>query len=103
MSKCAHRFRLFSNTVSLRSKGPSALMLWPGLTQVTHMKPALCSVQQQHTLVSYGLLSTLLSLSLSSLLSVTRGGFLEYIFGLLNSWYSVSQLLLALAQRAANW
>ncbi|VUZ44861.1 unnamed protein product [Hymenolepis diminuta] len=64
MCKRVPRFPLYSITASLRIKGTSALMLWPGLTQVTHMKPALCSVQQQHTLVSYGLLSTLLSLSL---------------------------------------
>ncbi|VUZ40372.1 unnamed protein product, partial [Hymenolepis diminuta] len=42
-------------------------------------------------------LSTLLSLS------VTRCDFLEYAFGLLNSWCSVSQLLLALTQTATNW
>ncbi|VUZ54704.1 unnamed protein product, partial [Hymenolepis diminuta] len=36
-------------------------------------------------------------------LSVTRCDFLEYIFGLLNSWCSASQLLLALTQTATNW
>ncbi|VUZ51382.1 unnamed protein product, partial [Hymenolepis diminuta] len=44
-----------------------------------------------------------LPLSLSPPLSVTHWGFLEYIFGLLNSWCSVSQLLLALTQTATNW
>ncbi|VUZ56468.1 unnamed protein product, partial [Hymenolepis diminuta] len=32
-----------------------------------------------------------------------RRGSLEYIFGLINSWYSASQLLLALTQTATNW
>ncbi|KAM3175338.1 hypothetical protein ACTXT7_008733 [Hymenolepis weldensis] len=32
-----------------------------------------------------------------------RCGFLDYIFGLINSWYSAPQLLLALTQTAANW
>ncbi|VUZ49560.1 unnamed protein product, partial [Hymenolepis diminuta] len=32
----------------------------------------------------------------------TRCGFLEYIFGLINSWCSVLQLLLALTQTATN-
>ncbi|VUZ43524.1 unnamed protein product, partial [Hymenolepis diminuta] len=36
-------------------------------------------------------------------LSVTRCGFLEYIFGQLNSCCSTSQLLLALTQTATNW
>ncbi|VUZ49315.1 unnamed protein product, partial [Hymenolepis diminuta] len=58
---------------------------------------------------SYGFLRFLLisSLpqrdSLSPPLSVTRCGFLEYIFGLLNSRCSVSQFLLALTQTATNW
>ncbi|VUZ46081.1 unnamed protein product, partial [Hymenolepis diminuta] len=38
-----------------------------------------------------------LSLSLSSIRINTRCGFLEYIFGLINSWSSASQLLLAQA------
>ncbi|VUZ50383.1 unnamed protein product, partial [Hymenolepis diminuta] len=46
-------------------------------------------------------LRTLLFLFLS--LSVTHSGFLEYVFGLFNSWCSASQLLLALTQTATNW
>ncbi|VUZ47030.1 unnamed protein product [Hymenolepis diminuta] len=38
MSKRVHRFPLFSITASLHLKGTSALMLWRGLTQVTHIK-----------------------------------------------------------------
>ncbi|VUZ43908.1 unnamed protein product, partial [Hymenolepis diminuta] len=47
-------------------------------------------------------LSTLPSLSLSHLFQ-TRCGFLEYIFGLINSGRSALQLLLALTQTATNW
>ncbi|VUZ40150.1 unnamed protein product [Hymenolepis diminuta] len=36
MSERVHRFPLFSITASLRIKGTSTLMLWRGLTQVTH-------------------------------------------------------------------
>ncbi|VUZ46233.1 unnamed protein product [Hymenolepis diminuta] len=38
MSKRVHRFPLFSITASLHIKSTSALMLWRGLTQVTHIK-----------------------------------------------------------------
>ncbi|VUZ48137.1 unnamed protein product [Hymenolepis diminuta] len=38
MSKRVHRFPLFSIAASLHIKGTSALMLWRGLTQVTHMQ-----------------------------------------------------------------
>ncbi|VUZ39926.1 unnamed protein product [Hymenolepis diminuta] len=66
----------------------------------------------QVTPVSYRLLRFLLISSLlqHAPLSIplyysfqTRCGFLEYIFGLLNSWCSASQLLLALTQTATNW
>ncbi|VUZ45372.1 unnamed protein product [Hymenolepis diminuta] len=42
-------------------------------------------------------------LPLSLPLSVTHCGFLEYIFGLLNSWCSASQLSLAFTQTATKW
>ncbi|VUZ52647.1 unnamed protein product [Hymenolepis diminuta] len=71
-------------------------MLWRGLTQVTHIK-LLLFFQTTHTGQSR------CSLSLSLPLSVTCCGFLEYMFGLLNSWCSASQLLLALTQTATNW
>ncbi|VUZ39317.1 unnamed protein product, partial [Hymenolepis diminuta] len=44
---------------------------------------------------------------LSTFLSITwiktRCDFLEYIFGLINSWCSASQLPLALTLTATNW
>ncbi|VUZ56154.1 unnamed protein product [Hymenolepis diminuta] len=73
-------------------------MFWRGLFQVTHIKLTLLSRQQQRTLVSDGLLRC----SLSPPLSVTCCVYLEYIFDLLNSWCSASQLLLALTQTATN-
>ncbi|VUZ55453.1 unnamed protein product [Hymenolepis diminuta] len=69
---------------------------------------------QQRTLVSYWFLRFLLislpqlapPLSLSLSLSLTRFnsryGFLEYIFGLINSSCSAPRLLLALTQTASN-
>ncbi|VUZ45934.1 unnamed protein product [Hymenolepis diminuta] len=72
-------------------------MLWSGLTQMTHIKLAFYS-RQEHKLVNAGSYT-----SSRCSLSVTRCGFLEYIFGLLNSWCSASQLLLALTQTATNW
>ncbi|VUZ54260.1 unnamed protein product [Hymenolepis diminuta] len=60
--------------------------------------------------VSYRLLRFLLtSLFLSTFpsLSLTRlnprCGFLEYIFGLINSWCSAPELFLALTQTATDW
>ncbi|VUZ52302.1 unnamed protein product [Hymenolepis diminuta] len=105
MSKRVHRFPLFSITASLHIKGTSVLMLWRGLTQLP-----LFFQTTTHT-GQCGLLHVLFisslpqhaALSLSLPLSVTHCGFLEYIFGLLNSWCSVSQLLLALTQTATNW
>ncbi|VUZ42491.1 unnamed protein product [Hymenolepis diminuta] len=47
-------------------------------------------------------LSMLPSLSLSHTFQ-TRCGFLEYIFGLIKSWYSALQLFLALTQTTTNW
>ncbi|VUZ52702.1 unnamed protein product [Hymenolepis diminuta] len=94
MSKRVHRFPLFSITVSLRIKNTSALMLWRGLTQTTHTGQC-------------GLLHVLFISSLPQHAalppSVTHCGFLEYMFGLLNSWCSASQLLLAPTQTAMNW
>ncbi|VUZ43871.1 unnamed protein product [Hymenolepis diminuta] len=46
-------------------------------------------------------LSLSLSLSLCYFFQ-TRCDFLEYIFGLINSWCSISQWLLALTQTATN-
>ncbi|VUZ44375.1 unnamed protein product [Hymenolepis diminuta] len=66
------------------------------LTQVTHIKLTLLSRQRNACQLRAPTL-------LSPPLSVTRCGFLEYIFGLLNSWCSASQLLLALTQTATNW
>ncbi|VUZ38830.1 unnamed protein product, partial [Hymenolepis diminuta] len=43
------------------------------------------------------------ALPLSPPLSVTHCGSLEYIFSLLNSWCSASQVFLALTQTATNW
>ncbi|VUZ43225.1 unnamed protein product [Hymenolepis diminuta] len=107
MSKRVHRFPLFSITASLHIKGTSALMLWCDLTQVTHIKLPLF-FQTAHT-GQCGLLQVLFISSLpthtalSPPLSVTHCGFLEYMFGILNSWCSASQLLLALTQTATNW
>ncbi|VUZ54147.1 unnamed protein product [Hymenolepis diminuta] len=79
MSKRVHRFPLSSITASFHIKCTSALMLWCGLTQVTHIKLALFS-RQQHTLVSADSYtscssplfpSTLLSLFLSLSLSLS--------------------------------
>ncbi|VUZ49971.1 unnamed protein product [Hymenolepis diminuta] len=98
MSNRVHRFPLFSITASLHIKSTSTLLLWRGLTQTTPTGQC-------------GLLHVLFISSLpqhaapplSLPLSVTHCGFLEYIFGLLNSWCSASQLLLALTQTATNW
>ncbi|VUZ54807.1 unnamed protein product [Hymenolepis diminuta] len=83
-----------------------------GPTQVTHIKLPLFSGHKTTHAGQCGLLYGLfisslpqyaaLSLSLCYLFQ-TRCGFLEYIFGLLNSWCSASQLLLALTQTATNW
>ncbi|VUZ49896.1 unnamed protein product [Hymenolepis diminuta] len=109
MSKRVHRFPLFSITASLHIKGTSALMLWSGLTQVTHIK-LLLFLQTTHTgqcglphVLFISSLSQHAALPLSLPLSVTHCGFLEYMFGLLNSWCSASQLSLALTQTATNW
>ncbi|VUZ51794.1 unnamed protein product [Hymenolepis diminuta] len=109
MSKRVHRFPLFSITASLHIKSTSALMIWRGLSQVTHIK-LLLFFQTKHA-GQCGLLHVLFisslpqhaALSLSLPLSVTHYGFLECIFGLLNSWCSASQLLSALTQTATNW
>ncbi|VUZ50940.1 unnamed protein product [Hymenolepis diminuta] len=84
-------------------------MLWRGLSQVTHITLPLF-FQTTHTgqcgPLHIPFISSLpqhAALPLSLPLSVTHCGFLEYMFGLLNSWCSVSQLLLALAQIAKNW
>ncbi|VUZ39625.1 unnamed protein product [Hymenolepis diminuta] len=85
MSKRVHQFPLFSTTASLHVKGTSALMLWRGLTQVTHIK-LLLFFQTTHT-GQCGLLHVLFisslpqhaTLPLSLPLSVTHCGFLEYI------------------------
>ncbi|VUZ54633.1 unnamed protein product [Hymenolepis diminuta] len=70
-------------------------MLWRGLTQVTHIKLPLF-FQTAHTdqggLLHYAALPLCYSLWLPRI-----------HFGLLNSWCSASQLLLALTQRATNW
>ncbi|VUZ42494.1 unnamed protein product [Hymenolepis diminuta] len=88
MSKRVHRFPLFSITASLHIKGTSALMLWCGLTQVTHIKLPLF-FQTTH-IGQCGLLHVLFISSFPQHaalpLSVTHCGFLEYMFGLLNSW-----------------
>ncbi|VUZ51522.1 unnamed protein product [Hymenolepis diminuta] len=63
MSKRVHPFPLFPITASLHMKGASALKLWHGLTQVTHIKLPLFSKRGQRTLLS-------LFLSLSLLLIV---------------------------------
>ncbi|VUZ47558.1 unnamed protein product [Hymenolepis diminuta] len=94
MSKRVHRFPLLSITASLHIKVTSALMLWRSLIQTTHtgqcglLHVLFISFLPQHAALP---------------LSVTRCGFLEYMFGLLNSWCSASQLLLALTQTATNW
>ncbi|VUZ50847.1 unnamed protein product [Hymenolepis diminuta] len=101
MSKCVHRFPLFSLTALLHTKGTSALVLSCGLTQ----NNARWSDTDSYTSCSSPLfLCTLLSLYVSLCYSFqTLCGFLEYIFGLYNSWCSASQLLLALTQTATNW
>ncbi|VUZ48366.1 unnamed protein product [Hymenolepis diminuta] len=87
-------------------------MLWRGLTQVTHIKLPLLSTQEQRTLASYRLFRFLFISSLPQRsplfislchLNQMHCGFLEYIFGLLNSWCSASKLFLALTQTATNW
>ncbi|VUZ40371.1 unnamed protein product [Hymenolepis diminuta] len=111
MSRSVHQFSPLSITASLHIKGTSALKLWRGLTQVTHIKLPLFFQTQQHTLVSYGLRQILFISSLPQHASLslplcysfqTRSDLLEYIFGQLNSWCSVSQLLLALTQTATK-
>ncbi|VUZ47490.1 unnamed protein product [Hymenolepis diminuta] len=98
MSKRVHRFPLFSITASPHIKGTSALRLWRGLTQNnTHWSCGLLHVLFISSLPQHA------ALPLSLPLSVTRCGFLEYMFGLLNSWCSASQLLLALTQTPTNW
>ncbi|VUZ45641.1 unnamed protein product [Hymenolepis diminuta] len=67
MSKRVHLFPLFSITPSLHIKGTSALMLWRGLTQVTHIKLSLFSRQGHACRLRAPML---LSLSLSLLLVV---------------------------------
>ncbi|VUZ56553.1 unnamed protein product [Hymenolepis diminuta] len=99
MSKRVHRFPLFSITASFHIEGTSALMLWRGLTQI------MTAHAGQHGLLHVLFISSLpqhAALPLSLPLSVTHCGFLEYMFGLLNSWCSASQLLLALTQTATN-
>ncbi|VUZ43556.1 unnamed protein product [Hymenolepis diminuta] len=84
-------------------------MLGRSLTQVTHIKLPLFF--QTTRTGQCGLLHVLFisslpqhaALPLSLPLSVTHCGFLEYIFGLLNSWCSASQLLLAVTQTATKW
>ncbi|VUZ41591.1 unnamed protein product [Hymenolepis diminuta] len=98
MSKRVHPFPLNSVAASLHIKGTSALKLWRGLTQTTHTgQSGLLHVLFIPSLPQHA------ALPLSLPLSVTHWGFLEYIFGLLNSWCSASQLLLALTQTATNW
>ncbi|VUZ54002.1 unnamed protein product [Hymenolepis diminuta] len=99
-----------SITVSLHIKGTSGLMLWCGLTQVTHKATLVFQTKTTHTgqcgLLHFLFISSLPQhavLPLSLPLSVTHCGFLEYMFGLLNSWCSASRLLLALTQTATNW
>ncbi|VUZ40159.1 unnamed protein product [Hymenolepis diminuta] len=72
-------------------------MLWRGLTQVTHKATLVFQTITTHACQLWA------SKPLSLPLSVTRCGFLEYIFGLLNSWCSTSQLSLTLTQTAMNW
>ncbi|VUZ51392.1 unnamed protein product [Hymenolepis diminuta] len=72
---------------------------------------SLFSTQEQLTVISYGFYASCssplpqhappLSLSLRHSFQ-TRCGFLEYIFGLINSWCSASQLLLVLTQTATT-
>ncbi|VUZ52504.1 unnamed protein product [Hymenolepis diminuta] len=76
------------------------------LIQVTHIKLSLFSTQEQR-IGSYASCSSLLFLSTLPLpflihSSQTRCGFLEYIFGLINSWCSASQLSSTLTQTATN-
>ncbi|VUZ39690.1 unnamed protein product [Hymenolepis diminuta] len=81
------------------------------LTQVTHVKLAFLPTPTRpvHLLSSSARCTLPLSLLLPPLSPSlcysfqARSGFLEYIFGLLNSWYSASQLLLAPTQTATNW
>ncbi|VUZ51577.1 unnamed protein product [Hymenolepis diminuta] len=80
-------------------------MLWRGLTEVIHIK--LSTHTKQRTLDSYMSCSSPLFLSMLPSLPPsysfqTHCGFLEYVFGLLNSWRSASQFLLALTQTATN-
>ncbi|VUZ40435.1 unnamed protein product [Hymenolepis diminuta] len=106
MSRRVHRVVLFSVTVSLHIKGTSAVMLWRGLSLVIHIKLPLFSKQHQRTSVSYGLRHILFISSLPQHaalpLSVTCGS-LDCIFGLINSWCSAPQFLLAITQTATNW
>ncbi|VUZ49199.1 unnamed protein product [Hymenolepis diminuta] len=81
------------------------------LIRVTHIKPSLFSTQEQCTHVScrplrFMFIASLpqhFPLSLSLCHSFQTRCFLEYIFGLINSWCSALQLVLAIAQTAINW
>ncbi|VUZ54146.1 unnamed protein product [Hymenolepis diminuta] len=109
MSKRVHRFPLSSITASLHIKRHicAHALVWPYPSD--SYKASLVFQTTTHT-GQCGLLHVLfisslpqhaalpLSLPLSLSVSVTHCGFLEYIFGLLDSWCSVSQLLLALTQ-----
>ncbi|VDL59219.1 unnamed protein product [Hymenolepis diminuta] len=105
MSKRVHRFPLFYNRLASHKGHICARALaWPYPSD--SYKATLGFSDNTHT-GQGGLLHVLFISSLSQHavlpLSVTHCGFLEYMFGLLNSWCSASQLLLALTQTATNW
>ncbi|VUZ40037.1 unnamed protein product [Hymenolepis diminuta] len=92
MSKRVHRFPLFSKTASLHMKGTSALMLWCGLTQVTHMKLSLLS-RQQDTPVSADSYTSCSSLFLSTLLYLSLSLSLLLVVASLNIFWSTQLLV----------
>ncbi|VUZ39311.1 unnamed protein product [Hymenolepis diminuta] len=111
MSKRVHRFPLSSITASLHIKRHicTHALAWPYPSDSYKATLVLQTTTTHND--QCGLLHVLsislphhAALPLFSLsLSVTHCGFLKYIFGLLNSWCSASQLLLALTLTATNW
>ncbi|VUZ50899.1 unnamed protein product [Hymenolepis diminuta] len=85
MSKRVHRFTLFSNNCLASHKRHICVSsVWP--RQSKQLQPTLVSEDSYTSCSSPLFLTTLLSLSLPHCYSFrTRSGFLEYIFGLLNS------------------
>ncbi|VUZ47563.1 unnamed protein product [Hymenolepis diminuta] len=97
MSKRVHRFPLFNNRLASHKRHICTHALaWP-YPNNTHWSVRI-PTRPVHLLSSSARCSPSFSPSLRYLL-----GFLDYMFGLFNSWCSASQLLLGLTQTATNW